>query len=213
MPAKSKTSKKSKRKAQSKTGKIKAKGKMKPQKDPVVDPVAQAATRARALQAHLYFQRAELNDNVTKIENAKTQQLHAEQELITFKQDIAEASAFAALQHEHTVKKLMDRLHELTTANKNHIQEKQDLADQLADSLEKSRINIETREAEIARLKEIIKESNYNYDRILNRFTDDLTEKLIASWDQEKAFIDSQEEDIYEIFIKNNFLPIIDEHT
>ncbi|VDD79581.1 unnamed protein product [Mesocestoides corti] len=216
MPRKSKKSKKGSKRRSKKSSKRSSKRPVKKalkKKSSIFDPAQRAAARARALEARLYFQRAAISAKDAQLHHARELQTSAETELKAFKEDTKETMAFAALQHEHTVARLSDRLQELSTANANLLQEKNDLEEKLKNTLDELNSTVASRDAEISRLNEVIKESHYKYERIIGQFTDNLMEKFVESWDNEKKFIDELEGDTYDKFLKNGFLPNFDDES
>nr|CDS24259.1 hypothetical protein EgrG_000737400 [Echinococcus granulosus] len=197
MPAKSKKSRKAGKLSKSKSKSRKSTKTSAKKKKPTsltVDPVQREAARSRALETRLYFQLADISNKKVQLQRAHDLQANAEAELQNYKQTMEEVSAFTTWQHEHTVEKLTDRLRELTMANASLTQERNDLQTKLDATLEESKSTIAARDAEIARLNELIKDSYYKYERMFETFADRLMEKLTEEWESEKPFLQDLEE-------------------
>lgn len=214
MPAKSKKSKKVSKRSKSKSKSKKAtkvSTKKKKTSSLAVDPVQRQAARSRALEARLYFQLADISNKEHQLQRARDLQAKAESELETYKETMEEVSAFANWQHEHTVERLTDRLRELTMANASLTQERNDLQAKLDATLEESKSTLATRDAEISRLNELIKDSYYKYERAFGMFADRLVEKLTEDWENEKPFLQELEESTCAEFMQCGLISNFDE--
>ncbi|VDK37492.1 unnamed protein product [Taenia asiatica] len=213
MPAKSKKSKKASKRSKGKSKSrrtAKASTKKKKTSTLAVEPVQRQAARSRALEARLYFQLADISNKKFQLQRARDLQAKAESELETYKGTMEEVSAFANWQHEHTVERLTDRLRELTTANAILTQERNDLQTKLDAVLEESKSTLASRDAEIARLNELIKESYYKYERAFGTFADRLVGKLTEEWENEKPFLQELEESTCAEFMQCGLLSNFD---
>ncbi|KAL5104405.1 hypothetical protein TcWFU_001529 [Taenia crassiceps] len=197
MPSKSKKSKKVSKqsKGRGKSGKAtKALAKKKKPSTLSIDPVQRQAARSRALEARLYFQLADISNKKSQLQRARDLQVKAETELENYKETMEEVSAFTNWQHEHTVERLTERLQELTAANASLTQERDNLQTKLDAVLEESKSTLASRDVEIARLNELVKDSYYKYERAFGMFVDRLVEKLTEEWENEKPFLQELEE-------------------
>lgn len=209
MPTKAKKSKKAGKKGMSKSKSkkaIKSQSKKKIVSRKSTDPNEREAAHSRALEARLYFQRAELSNKDLQLQRARELQTLAETELETLTNTMKEACAFTAWQHEHTVERLTDRLEELSIANKKLKVERDDLQTRLDNSMEESKTFLAAKEAEIAKLNNFIKESHYKYERTLGHFADRLVEKLTEDWEVEKPFLQDLEDCACDEFLQNGLL-------
>ncbi|KAM7537472.1 hypothetical protein Aperf_G00000078537 [Anoplocephala perfoliata] len=214
MPVKSKKSKKVGKKGSGKSkGKKAAKSKSKKKNisKKAIDPAERESALSKALEAHLYFQRAELSSKDLQLQRAHELQTNAEKELEILKDTMEEAGAFTAWQHEHTVERLTDRLEELTIANKKLKEERDDLQTRLNDSIEEANTFLAAKDAEIAKLSNVIKESHYKYERIFSLFADRLVEKLTETWENEKPFLQDLEDCACDEFLQNGLLSTFDD--
>ncbi|VDM25813.1 unnamed protein product [Hydatigera taeniaeformis] len=214
MPLKSKKSRKVVKKSKGKRKSRKStKASAKKKKSPTlaVDPVERQAAKSRALEARLYFQLADISNKKMQLERARDLQARAESELETYKETMEEVSAFTTWQHEHTVERLTDRLRVLTTANADLTQEKNDLQAKLDAAMEESKFTIASRDAEIARLNDLIKESYYKYERAFGMFADRLVQKLTEDWEGEKPFLKDLEENTNAEFLQCGLISTFDE--
>ena len=159
-----------------------------------VDAVERQAARSRALEARLYFQSAELAKKANQIQLARELKEAAESELGEYREAMEEVSAFTAWQQAHTVERLTDGLRELTLANERLTKERNDLQKRLEESVEASNSCLAARDAEIARLNDIIKECHYRYEKVFEDFAERLAEKLTEGWENEKTYLEDLEE-------------------
>ena len=176
-----------------------------------VDPVQRQIAKSTALEARLYFQKAELANKDNQIQRARELQVAAESELAEFKETMEEVSAFTTWQHEHTVGRLTDRLKELTLANERLTEEKNDLQKRLEDAREESNATLVKHAAEVERLNSIIKESHYKYEKTLGDFSDKLVKKLAETWENEKTFLQDLEEIMCDEFMQNGLISTVNE--
>ncbi|KAM3172685.1 hypothetical protein ACTXT7_014028 [Hymenolepis weldensis] len=148
------------------------------------DLVEREAARSKALEARIYFQRADLSKKEIELQQTHELRRQAEEFLKSFTDTAEEASAFTTWQHEHSLERLTDRINELTIANTKLKDERNDLQSKLEASIEEANATLAAKEAEIAKLNNLIKESHYKYERVFGLFADRLVEKLTEKINQ-----------------------------
>ncbi|VDL35621.1 unnamed protein product [Hymenolepis diminuta] len=174
------------------------------------DPAEREAARSKALEARIYFQRADLSKKEVELQQAHELQRQAEEFFKSFKDTEEEASAFTTWQHEHSLERLTDRINELVIANTKLKDERNDLQSKLDASIEEANANLAAKEAEIVKLNNLIKESHYKYERAFGLFVDRLVEKLTEHWENEKPFLKELEDRSCKEFLQTGLLCTFD---
>lgn len=123
-----------------------------------------------------------------KLEEVKHQHTSLQDMLEESQNTANEAAAFSAMNHEHTMNRLTQRLNELTDQNQKLTEEKVNLQLTLKDMKQRELDTFKANDAQIALLENRAKEAHFNYERILSNLTEKLTSKLIDGWNEREDF-------------------------